>query len=191
MAGTRDQGHVRSKGRRDRLRRASVGTTRGSRPRRGRDRVRRLLGRVLALASRSWARRRSALRLRCPRGPEGCDRRSAGLPLAALHGSLRARHAPALPTYPARHGLRGAAGGLQRRELRRGSRARGLVLERLRTSLPKVAELSRPTRRTCSPSTASRLSTGRSSARPTRSSASTARSAGGLTSSESFPTTPR
>jgi putative transposase len=56
--------------------------------------------------------------------------------------------------------------------------------------LPKVAALLEP-RRTCSPSTPSRPTTGARSARPTRSSGSTARSAGAPTSSASFPTTAR
>jgi putative transposase len=73
-----------------------------------------------------------------------------------------------------------------------GEDARELVsdaLERLEKPLPKVERCSRRPRRTCSPSTASRSTTGRSCARRTRSSASTARSADAPTSSGSSPTT--
>ena len=64
------------------------------------------------------------------------------------------------------------------------------VLERLSDVAPKVCSCSRRPRRTCSPSTGCRPSTGPSSAPRIRWSGSTRRSAAGPTSSGSSPTTP-
>ena len=82
-----------SQGARGRLRRARDGPPRGHRHRRRRGRDRGLLARVPALPARPRPRRRAALRLRRPRGPQGGDRQGARLPLAALHRALPARHA--------------------------------------------------------------------------------------------------
>jgi hypothetical protein len=67
----------------------------------------------------------------------------------------------------------------------------GDAFKGLRTPLPNVAALLEEGRTTCSPSTASRPTTGRSCARPTHSSASTARSEAAPASSASSPTTAR
>ena len=45
--------------------------------------------------------------------------RVLGVPVAALHGAFRQRHAAPLPPRAARDGLRGAAGDLQRRQPQR------------------------------------------------------------------------
>ena len=102
----------------DRLRRARDGPARGDRPRCRRDRVRGVLARVPALAQAPRPRRRAPVRERRARGSQGRDRQGARLPVAALHGALRPRHAPALPPIAARARLRRAARGLQRRRLR-------------------------------------------------------------------------
>ena len=133
-----------------------------------------------------------AVRLRQPRGAQERDRPGARLPVAALHGALRSRHAPALPPAPARARLRRAARGLQRRRPRPGARARDRGDRAARADRAEGRRAAaRPPRRTCSRSTASPPSTGASCAARTRSSASTARSAAAPTSSASSPTTPR
>ncbi len=82
-----------SQGAGGRLRRARDGPPRGDRHRRRRGRDRGLLARVPEQPAGPRPRRRAALRLRRPRGPEARDRQGARLPLAALHGALPARHA--------------------------------------------------------------------------------------------------
>ena len=75
------------------------------------------------------------------RGAQERDRQGARLPVAALHGALRQRHAAPLPARPARDGLGRAARDLQRRQPRAGARPRRRGDRAARTAAPKVAEL--------------------------------------------------
>ena len=112
------------------------------------------------------ARRRAPGDLRPARGTEGRDRARARVSVAALHGALHPRHGHALPPRPARAGRRRAQGDLQRRGLRRRPRSASRTCSSgSRRSRRRSASCSRPPRRTCSRSTASRPSTGPSSAR--------------------------
>ena len=98
-----------------------------------------------------------AVRLRRPRGPQERDRQGARLPVAALHGALRQRHAPALPPVAARARVGRAARGLQRRRLRPGARARERGDRAARADRAEGRRAARRRRRaTCSRSTASR-----------------------------------
>jgi putative transposase len=93
----RDRGSVRSKALviayavHETGRREGSGSTSG-------DRDRGLLGCVPARAGRQGAGRGAPGDLRRAPGPEGGDRPGLGLPLAALHGALRAQHARPLPS---------------------------------------------------------------------------------------------
>ena len=114
------------------------------------------------------------------------------LPLAALHRSLRAQHARATA------GARSAGWSPQRcarsstpRASSKPSCASVRCWSASASRCRRSPSCSRPPRRTCSPSTASPPSTGRSFAPPTPWSGSTRRSDADPTSSASSPTTPR
>jgi hypothetical protein len=126
---------------------------------------RRRSGGVPALARRARPERREAGRLRRPcRAQEG-DRAGARLPLAALQRPLPARGARPRPPRAATDARRPAAPALRRRGWRAGARAR-----RWRRSTGCASRCRRwwrswrKRRRTCSPSTASPATTGRSCA---------------------------
>ena len=185
------RGGVRSQGAGGRLRRARDGPPRGHRPRRRRGRDRGLLARVPARPAGPRPGRRAALRLRRPRGPEERDRQGARLPLAALHRALPARHARPLRQGAAADGLAApsARSSPPRAPTRRASASPSVVAP-WSGRAPKVARLLEEAEDDLLAFFAFPAEHWRSCARPTRWSASTARSAGAPTSSASSRTTP-
>ena len=137
----RDRGHVVPKALVIAYGVHETGPARGDRPRRRRDRVRGVLARVPALAPPPRPRRRAPVRVRRARGPQERDRQGARLPVAALHGALRQRHAPALPPGAARARLRRAQEVFNADGHEPARERVSAVIEQLEPTAPKVAEL--------------------------------------------------
>ena len=178
--------------RRHRARRPRDRPARDHRPRRRRGRDRGVLARVPRGPGRARPGRRAAGDQRRAPGPEGGAGPGARRAVAALHRALPARPARPRPQRPARRARRDRSARSSPPPDGDAGRA-GACATRSPSSSAGCRRSPRCSRRpktTSWPSTPSRPSTGPSSARRTRWSASTARSAGAPTSSASSPTTP-